>query len=106
VTPLQEPNAIQLGQVEAVALVDSEFGVGDCATGQPLGLARGRCTFRNQSRSRPTTSPDERYHESLANVTPADVYFGRQYTVLTERDKIKRLTMKRRKREYLAEKAA
>ena len=44
---------------------------------------------------------NERYHESLDNVTPADVYFGRQYTVLTERDKIKRLTMKRRKKEYL-----
>ena len=38
--------------------------------------------------------------------TPADVYFGRQYTVLTERDKIKRLTMKRRKKEYFANKAA
>ena len=49
---------------------------------------------------------NERYHESLDNVTPADVYFGRQYAVLTERDKIKRKTMKRRKREYLAGKAA
>jgi transposase InsO family protein/transposase-like protein len=49
---------------------------------------------------------DERYHESLDNVTPSDVYFGRQYAVLSERDKIKRLTMKRRKREYLAGKAA
>ena len=49
---------------------------------------------------------DERYHESLDNVTPSDVYFGRQYAVLTDRDKIKRLTMKRRKREYLAGKAA
>jgi hypothetical protein len=39
-------------------------------------------------------------------VTPADVYFGRQYEVLTERAKIKRLTMKRRKREYLAASAA
>jgi putative transposase len=47
-----------------------------------------------------------RYRESLDNVTPADVYFGRQYAVLTERDKVKRLTMKRRKREYLAGKAA
>ena len=48
----------------------------------------------------------ERYHESLDNVTPADVYFGRRYAVLTERDTIKRLTMKRRKKEYLASKAA
>ncbi len=49
---------------------------------------------------------NERYHESLKNVTPADVYFGRQYAVLTERSKIKRRTMERRKKEYLAEKAA
>ena len=49
---------------------------------------------------------NERYHESLNNVTPADVYFGRQYEVLTERSKIKRRTMERRKKAYLAQKAA
>ena len=49
---------------------------------------------------------NERYHESLDNVTPADVYFGWQYKVLTERSKIKRRTMERRKKEYLAQKAA
>ncbi len=49
---------------------------------------------------------NRRYHESLDNVTPADVYFGRQYAVLSERTKIKRLTMQKRKKEYLAEKAA
>jgi len=49
---------------------------------------------------------NERYHESLENVTPADVYFGRQHAVLTERSKIKRWTMERRKKEYLASKAA
>ena len=49
---------------------------------------------------------NERYHESLDNVTPADVYLGRQYAVLTERSKIKRRTMERRKNEYLASKAA
>ena len=49
---------------------------------------------------------NERYHESLSNVTPADVYFGRQYEVLNERSKIKRRTMERRKKEYLARKAA
>jgi len=47
-----------------------------------------------------------RYHESLSNVRPADVYFGRQYEVLTERSKIKRRTMEQRKKEYLAQKAA
>ncbi len=49
---------------------------------------------------------NERYHESLDNVTPADVYFGRQYGVLTKRAMIKRKTMQRRKREYFASKAA
>jgi hypothetical protein len=39
-------------------------------------------------------------------VTPADVYFGRQYAVLSKRAKIKRLTMHKRNQEYLAEKAA
>ncbi len=48
----------------------------------------------------------ERYHESLDNVTPADVYSGRHREVLSERARIKRLTMQRRKREYRAAKAA
>ena len=49
---------------------------------------------------------NERYHEAIENVTPADVYFGRQYKVLTKRSKIKRSTMERRKKEYLTQKAA
>ena len=44
----------------------------------------------------------ERYHESLNNLTPADVYNGRQHEVLTERAKIKRITMQQRKKENLA----
>ena len=48
----------------------------------------------------------ERYHESLENVTPADVYSGRHREVLSERARIKRLTMQLRKREYRAAKAA
>jgi len=47
-----------------------------------------------------------RYHESLDNCTPADVYYGRHHRVLSERDKIKKLTMQRRKKEYRAASAA
>ena len=35
-----------------------------------------------------------RYHESLGNLTPADVYFGRGQTIMLEREKIKRETIK------------
>ena len=49
---------------------------------------------------------NERYHESLDNVTPADAYFGRKYAVISEREKIKTRTMRKRKKEYLAAMAA
>jgi putative transposase len=49
---------------------------------------------------------NERYHESLDNVTPADAYFGRRYEVVSEREKIKKRTMRKRKKEYLAALAA
>jgi hypothetical protein len=49
---------------------------------------------------------NERYHESLDNVTPADIYFARQYAIVTERDRTKKRTMRKRKKEYLAAKAA
>jgi transposase InsO family protein len=35
----------------------------------------------------------QRYHESLDNLTPADVYFGRAKEVLTKRDQIKKQTL-------------
>jgi putative transposase len=38
-----------------------------------------------------------RYHESLENVTPADVFFGRQQEILAEREMIKRKTLAGRK---------
>ena len=42
----------------------------------------------------------QRYHESLKNLTPADVYTGRGQTILLEREKIKRRTMKRRRLQH------
>ena len=38
-----------------------------------------------------------RYHESLSNLTPADVYFGRGQTILLERERIKRQTIQSRR---------
>jgi putative transposase len=39
----------------------------------------------------------QRYHESLSNLTPADVYFGRGQTILIERERIKRQTIENRR---------
>jgi len=38
-----------------------------------------------------------RYHESLKNLTPADVYFGRGQTILKQRERIKRKTFETRR---------
>ena len=38
-----------------------------------------------------------RYHESLDNLTPAEVYFGRGQTILLERQRIKRQTIQHRR---------
>ena len=39
----------------------------------------------------------QRYHESLNNVTPSDVYFGRDKTILQQRERIKRKTLEARR---------
>jgi putative transposase len=38
-----------------------------------------------------------RYHESIANLTPADVYFGRAQTILQQRERVKHQTLKNRR---------
>jgi transposase InsO family protein len=39
----------------------------------------------------------QRYHESINNLTPADVYFGRGQTILLQRERIKRKTLETRR---------
>ncbi|WCL52907.1 IS3 family transposase [Gimibacter soli] len=42
----------------------------------------------------------QRYHESLKNVTPADVYFGRAEAILKQRERIKRQTIEHRRLQH------
>jgi transposase InsO family protein len=48
---------------------------------------------------------NERYHESLQNLKPVDVYQGRTREILTERERIKRRTLRQRKQFNLRGKA-
>src|SRR5881275_1507648 len=41
-----------------------------------------------------------RYHESIDNLTPADVYFGRGPTIVAERERIKRQTIANRRLQH------
>jgi len=43
---------------------------------------------------------NHRYHESLNNVTPADIYFGRDKDILREREKIKKQTIQYRRLQH------
>lgn len=48
---------------------------------------------------------NQRYHESLGNLTPADVYFGRAEQILKQREEIKRKTMLTRRLRHQTENA-
>lgn len=43
---------------------------------------------------------NQRYHESPNNVTPADVYFGRDKAIIREREKIRKLTIRQRRLQH------
>ena len=43
----------------------------------------------------------DRYHESLQNVTPADVFYGKEKEVLEKRNLLKEKTMALRRQNYL-----
>jgi putative transposase len=42
----------------------------------------------------------QRYHESINNLTPADVCFGRGQAILKQRERIKLKTMEARRLQY------
>ena len=42
----------------------------------------------------------QRYHESLNNVTPSDVYFERNKEILQQRERIKQNTLKERRLQH------
>lgn len=42
----------------------------------------------------------QRYHESINNLTPADVYFGRAQSILQQRERVKQSTFKLRRLQY------
>ena len=44
---------------------------------------------------------NKRYHESLNNVTPSDVYFGKDKRIIERRQRIKRKTLMLRKQQNL-----
>jgi putative transposase len=44
---------------------------------------------------------NQRYHESLENVTPADVYFGRAKEIIKKRNKLKEQSLALRRQQYL-----
>ena len=44
---------------------------------------------------------NQRYHEALENVTPADVYFGRAKEIIKKRNMIKEQTLALRRQQYL-----
>ena len=44
---------------------------------------------------------NHRYHESIQNLTPADVYFGRDNSILKQREITKQKTMKKRRKTHL-----
>ena len=47
---------------------------------------------------------NRRYHESLDNLTPADVYYGRAEQIIRKRKEVKRKTILKRRKDYLGKK--
>ena len=56
--------------------------------------------LRNQIEAFVEHYDHQRYHESLQNLTPADVYVGRGQTILNQRERIKRRTLEARRLQH------
>ncbi len=59
-----------------------------------------RSPGRSEDETRTTQAIRQRYHESINNLTPADVYFGRGHIILMQREKIKRQTIEQRRLQH------
>jgi len=80
---------------------EAELGASVVYWGIPVGLGAGDRPLRGLPRTASLAGYNhQRYHESLDNVTPADVYFGRPQEVLTRREEIKRQTPEERRRNH------
>lgn len=92
-----------------------EPGRQDRGVEQPARATVGTCAHRRRRyrRSAPVAQGCERQvaafvehynharsHESLGNLTPADVYLGRGQAILTERERIKRYTIQHRRLQH------
>ena len=77
------------------------FDSGDKSTQAKAQTAGSRTYHARRSRSSDRCIRSyynhRRYHESIDNLTPADVYFGRGQTILLERERIKRKTIQNRR---------
>ena len=62
-----------------------------------MGIKKPDEQLVRHQRSWDTHYNHQRYHESLSNLTPADIYFGRGQTILLERERIKRDTINQRR---------
>ena len=69
------------------------MGARSVEAGLEPAASRPRVTSKTFSR---TNYNNQRYHESIGNVTPADAYFGRHTAIIEKRKRIKKLTTQNR----------
>jgi putative transposase len=69
-----------------------------CAVALSLGRSRHRCrSLHARIEAFVAHYNHLRYQESIDNLTPADVYFGRDQTILLESERVKRKTIQHRR---------